>query len=85
MNTDCSQLLQLIYQSGFAMDDVVLYLDTHPCDKDALAYYQYVKELRKNAMDAYSEQCGPLMKDQVNPSNYWNWVNDKWPWEGGNE
>lgn len=83
MNGNCEQLMQMIMQASFALDDVVLYLDTHPCDQNALAYYQYVKALRKEAMDTYAAQCGPLMKDQVNEGNYWNWVNDKWPWEGG--
>lgn len=54
-NTDmnCSALLQAVYEASFAMDDVILYLDTHPSDQDALNYYQYVSDLRKQAMDAY--------------------------------
>ena len=83
MYYDFSELLQMIYQASFALDDVTLFLDTHPCDKDALNYYQYVRKLREDALNAYQAQCGPIMKDQVNPGNYWNWVNDKWPWEGG--
>lgn len=83
MNTNCNQLLQTIYQAGFAMDDVTLYLDTHPCDKDALCYYHYVTNLRNEAMAAYQAQCGALMIDQVDSCDYWSWVNDKWPWEGG--
>ena len=77
------QIMQVINQASFALDDVLLYLDTHPCDQAALTYYQYVKDLRKQAMDAYTSQYGPLMKDQVKPGNYWNWVTEKWPWEGG--
>ena len=83
MNESCGQLRLLIDQVSFAMDDVVLYLDTHPCDQQALDYYQYVRGLRKEAMEAYAAQCGPLTKDQINEGNYWNWVNDPWPWEGG--
>lgn len=83
MNADCNGLLQTIYQAGFAMDDVNLFLDTHPCDRDALNYYHYVAKLRRDAMNAYKAQCGPLMMDQVEVCDYWNWVNNKWPWEGG--
>lgn len=79
----CDQLLKLVYQTGFAMDDVNLFLDTHPCDQNALNYYQYVSRLRSEAMAAYQAQCGPLMVDQVKSCDYWNWVDDKWPWEGG--
>ena len=83
-NTDmnCSALLQAVYEARFGMEDVILYLDTHPSDQDALNYYQYVSDLRKQAMDAYEAQCGPLMFDEVRSDNYWTWVNNPWPWEG---
>ena len=33
-------LLQWINVVSFAVDDVKLFLDTHPCDQNALAYFQ---------------------------------------------
>lgn len=84
MDESCNQLLGKIYEVSFAMDDVTLYLDTHPCDQDAIAYYQYVSNLRKEAMEVYETSCGPLMIDQVTSCDYWSWVEDPWPWEGGN-
>ena len=38
MKTDCSQkqLLNRIDQVSFAVNDMTLYLDTHPCDEKAL-------------------------------------------------
>lgn len=82
IDRNCSALLRKVYEASFAVDDVSLYLDTHPDDQDALNYYQYVSELRKQAMDAYEAQCGPLMIDEVRSDNYWTWVNNPWPWEG---
>lgn len=82
-NPDCRQLMNMINQASFAMDDVLLYLDTHPCDQAALNYYHYVTNLRKNAMAAYQASCGPLMAEHVDSGNYWTWVKGKWPWEGG--
>ena len=29
-------LMSIITQSSFALDDIKLYLDTHPCDEEAL-------------------------------------------------
>ena len=81
-NVDCDMLLKQVYQASFALDDVVLFLDTHPCDKDALKFYCYVSDLRRRAVEAYEEQCGPLMIDGVMDENYWTWINDPWPWEG---
>ena len=84
MNENRSQLLDIIEQSSFAVDDVLLFLDTHPCDQTALAYYQTVDRMRSEAMDAYQQGVGPLMSDRVSTANgYWTWVQGPWPWEGG--
>ena len=37
-------LLKIIYETGFAIDDTVLYLDTHPDCEEALAYYHKMKK-----------------------------------------
>ena len=36
---DKEALMRQIMEAGFAMDDVVLFLDTHPENQDALRYY----------------------------------------------
>ena len=82
--SDANQLLTIIDQASFAMDDVLLYLDTHPCDQAALNYYQYVTKLRLDAKEAYEANFGPLTVDHVHSNQYWTWVQGKWPWEGGN-
>lgn len=81
-DNDCKALLNRVYEAGFAMDDVALYLDTHPSDQEALNYYYYVSNLQKEAVKAYEAQCGPLMFERVDSQSYWTWVNDPWPWEG---
>lgn len=82
MNETARMLMQKINEASFAMDDVILYLDTHPDDRDALNYYHYVVNLRKDAMDAYQSQFGPLMPDGVRDNTAWSWLAGKWPWEG---
>ena len=54
MNQNCSQLLDYITQVSFAVDEVVLYLDTHPYDPAALDYYHQAVRARENAMKAYA-------------------------------
>lgn len=75
-------LMHQIDQSSFALDDAILFLDTHPCDPAAMQYYREAAAMRRNAMDAYQRQYGPLMADSV-MGNGWDWVTEKWPWEGG--
>lgn len=83
MNGNCSQLLDYITQVSFAVDEVVLYLDTHPYDQAALDYYHQAVRARDNAMRAYASGCGPLTTDQVTSENHWHWIHGAWPWEGG--
>ncbi|MGN0360961.1 MAG: spore coat protein CotJB, partial [Hominisplanchenecus sp.] len=33
-------MLQYINEVSFAVNDISLYLDTHPCDQEAMEYYQ---------------------------------------------
>lgn len=75
------QLLMYITQVSFAIDDVVLFLDTHPCDKEALEFYQKTRKLREEAVKKYTREFGPLTKDTIESSCSWDWVKSPWPWE----
>lgn len=75
-------LMRRIDQASFAIDDVLLYLDTHPTDQEALKYYHYVAGLRKEALETWQAQYGPLLVDSVKNTDRWTWVTEKWPWEG---
>lgn len=81
MNKDKHSLLVYITQVSFSLNDIVLFLDTHPCDPDALAYYQELRKAREEALKEYSMKYGPLLNDQVDDSCYWEWVKDPWPWQ----
>lgn len=72
-----------VYETGFAMDDILLYLDTHPKDQRALAYYEETREAWKQARCAYIENVGPLAFADVVDANQWTWIERPWPWEGG--
>lgn len=56
MNETARKLMKRIDDASFAMDDVILYLDTHPDDRNALNYYRYVVALRKEAVKAYEHR-----------------------------
>lgn len=78
-----NEMLKKVYQTGFALDDIVLYLDTHPTDQAALNYYNYIKNANQEAIQNYQTTYGPLMYSQV-MADSWNWLDGPWPWEGGN-
>lgn len=79
---DRRQLMNAVYQAGFALDDATLYLDTHPCDECAIEYYNAMKKAYKKAYNDYTAGYGPLNIRDVDVSNEtWNWVKTPWPWE----
>jgi len=81
----CRQdLLNWINIVSFAVDDVKLFLDTHPCNQEALAYYEEYKVLRNKALKEYARYYGPLTVDTADtPADQWKWICDPWPWQTG--
>lgn len=79
------QLLDYINKVSFAVDDILLFLDSHPDCPEALAYFHEHSKLRKAALKEYARRFGPLTIDTANDtsSNSWEWIYQKWPWEGG--
>lgn len=82
----CSQaeLFSMINQVSFAVNDMTLYLDTHPDDDDAMAYFCENTALRKEFLKEYAARFGPLTldSDSENCRQCWDWVMQPWPWEG---
>lgn len=71
---------------GFAIQELALYLDTHPNDKEALELYQSYQKLYHKGMMEYTQNCGPLNHMSPTDSNKYSWINDPWPWEySGNQ
>lgn len=77
------KLLQFINEVSFAVDDVQLYLDTHPTDSAALEYFKKYSCLRRQALEEYAKAYGPLEEDQVFSDCKWAWIEQPWPWKGG--
>ena len=55
-----AQLMETIGQSAFAAYDTLLYMDTHPQDQEAMAYYHKQAGIRREAMEEYARRFGPL-------------------------
>ena len=83
--TNRHMLMNRINQASFAVDEVRLYLDTHPCDSEALAYFHEMIRKRNQALKEYAAAYGPLTVDTAESScaDCWNWVNEPWPWQEG--
>ena len=58
-----AQLLQKINEVSFAVNDILLYLDTHPCCEKGMALYREYAAERKKLMKEYAQCYGPLIID----------------------
>lgn len=79
------ELMNQINQVSFMVNDIQLYLDTHPCDAEALEAFRKYSQLRNQALREYARQYGPLTIDTAAESctDRWNWINEPWPWQEG--
>lgn len=84
-NRPCRQeLLNKINAASFAIDDVLLFLDTHPCNAEAMEYFEKFQDQRNEALKEYAKYYSPLTIDTVyTPADRWAWINEPWPWQEG--
>lgn len=82
-------LMLQIMEISFMLDDIRLYLDTHPEDKDGLQLLKQVIQKRKQLMKDFAEINFPLTMDcmadlyEKNPeSDCYCWNKGCMPWEG---
>jgi spore coat protein JB len=79
-NNNKEELLKKVMEYKFAINDIVLFLDTHPCDEKALkAHNEFVTEFKKLKAQ-YEEEYGPLCVE-TEIDSWSEWVDSKWPWE----
>ncbi|MDD7771545.1 MAG: spore coat protein CotJB [Firmicutes bacterium] len=73
--------LQELQALGFAIYELVLYLDTHQQDRQALELFRDYVRLYQEGKAKYEAQYGPLTAMQAGTGGVYNWVNSPWPWE----
>lgn len=95
---DRNSLLKQISEISFTVNDLTLYLDTHPEDQEALTAFKQAMEQRKQLLKTYAENFEPLTMDCVCPDTnnkndmntkypgqkHFTWADGPLPWEGGN-
>jgi spore coat protein JB len=81
-NTALAELMAL----DFAVDELGLYLTTHPDDKEVLDMFYSYSELLRQGRDKYEKMYGPLFQTDYSENGY-AWLSNPWPWdaEGADE
>lgn len=79
--SDREAFLYNVMEYSFAINDLNLYLDTHPNDKEALSYLEYLINEEDKYKKEYLNKYGPLDICDTEGNTY-NWIENPWPWDG---
>ena len=86
MTCEQNKLLQEINILSFTLIEITLFLDTHPCNQDAMRHFDYYNRIKKEKCSEYSKLYGPLtLNESKGKTQEFQWTMQPWPWEGGCE
>lgn len=94
---DRNNLLSQITEISFTVNDLNLYLDTHPLDENALNAFKDATTQRKQLLQTYADNFEPLTMNCICPDSnnktksntkypdqrHFTWSDGPLPWEGG--
>ncbi|MBP1582022.1 MAG: spore coat protein CotJB [Oscillospiraceae bacterium] len=77
-----AELLRQIQMASFAVVEANLFLDTHPQNAEAIAYFNRYNQRKTLLCEEYTRRYGPLhLTNYQIPADTWEWVKGPWPWE----
>lgn len=82
MNAE-QQMLREISIVSFVLVDLMLYLDTHPHDRNAMEHFNHYNRIKNRMTREFSARFYPLTRDMAESTNEWRWSLAPMPWEGG--
>ena len=76
-----ASLLKKMQMYDFMVDEMIIYLDTHPNCQQGLAHFKKYQELKNKAYAEYAQKYGALTADDTEVTDRWTWTDNPWPWE----
>ncbi len=65
----------------FVTEEIGLYLDTHPNDKDALDMLKSLNILMQEGQERFVKLFGPQTIMDITSGDEFTWLHNPWPWE----
>lgn len=70
-----------LQQAKFAVQEIALYLDTHPNDVIANEKLEAYQKICKEKTIEYEQKYGPLTHLSTSGYGKYQWLDGHWPWE----
>ena len=80
-NSEQAEMLLNINQIGFVNQDIRLYLDIYPNDRNMIKKYNDNVVLLDRLIKDYENKYGPLKCDSLSDDNLFSWATMSFPWE----
>jgi spore coat protein JB len=76
------QILHELQAVDFVMNDLVLYLDTHPDDQQALSQFNQFQRRKQTLTQQYEASFGAIScAVSGHVGQRWTWTDSPWPWQ----
>jgi spore coat protein JB len=63
------------------LEELQLYLNTHPSDREAISKRNVYAKQYKMLKDEYNKSFGMISQDDSMSPYPWQWIEEPWPWE----
>lgn len=74
------QLMEHLQIISFAIDDLRLFIDTHPNCSDAIECINELMQIRHLILKLYTTKFGPIYSYFVDTDDGWDWNSSPLPW-----
>lgn len=78
--TEREIMMKKLSSYHFMIDDLQLYLDTHPNDEKTIKKINEISAEYLPLKEKFEKLYGPLTANE-NSANRWRWIKAPWPWE----
>lgn len=75
------ELMRKVQEKCFLAHDIMLYLDTHPDDREAFRAYQCALKEAQEAERTYEQRVMALTADGEYGRCRYDWVEEPYPWQ----
>ncbi|MGL4337990.1 MAG: spore coat protein CotJB [Turicibacter sp.] len=76
------EYIEKLQAIGLMAYDLILFLDTHPDNAEALRDYKKISKNYQQLLVEFEKSYGPISHTGIyEETQTYNWTQDPWPWE----